>query len=85
MEASWPEELFETAIMSDGWTGGVDAMQVTGITRMTSTGSMKNGNKPFRTAAPWKNTIFLWGDAAGIGFMVAYEPANREKSLLREF
>jgi hypothetical protein len=67
---------------SDGWTGGVDAMQVMGITMMTSTGSMKNGNKPFRTAAPGKNTIFLGGYAGGIDFVVAYRTVIHRSSWL---
>jgi len=54
---------------SDGWTGGVDAMQAE-IPEITSMISRVHRSTSVRTVAPGNNPIVLWRDAAGIGFVV---------------
>jgi hypothetical protein len=65
----WSAELSETVMRSDGWTGGVDAMHAV-IPEITSRISRVHRSISVRTVAPGSNPIFLWRNAAGIGFVV---------------
>jgi hypothetical protein len=65
----WFEELSETVMRSDGWTGGVDAMQAV-IPEITSRINMVHRSISERTVAPGNKSIFLWRNAMGIGFVI---------------